>query len=179
MGSGPKFNTQSGISRIFDGIAMSFSAPWNRSWSCNVSQIMAIHDQKGNAWEMESVITALQHEPSPRKGNTCHLPVTGLQPPQALLMVNPEETQNAGLPAPGGWGTYQANNFSEPWLLHLFLHRRALNFLTWDLVSWIWSLVFLSLQVKNISFSKQEQKEDKSQHLKHWQRWCILPERSI
>ena len=82
-----------------------------------------------------------------RKGNTCHLAVIRLWPLQPLPTVNPKETQNAGLQAPDGWGTYQGNNFSEPWLLSLPICRKALNFLTWDLVSWIWSSTFLSLQV--------------------------------
>ena len=70
-----------------------------------------------------------------------------LWPLQPLPTVNPKETQNAGLQAPDGWGTYQGNNFSEPWLLSLPIRRKGLNFLTWDLVSWIWSSTFLSLQV--------------------------------
>ena len=31
------------------------------------------------------------------------------------------------------WGVYQRNGFSEPRLLHLTIHRKALNFLTWDI----------------------------------------------
>ena len=34
--------------------------------------------------------------------------------------------------APDGWCTYQRNDFSELRLLHLFIHRRVLNSLTWD-----------------------------------------------
>ena len=34
--------------------------------------------------------------------------------------------------APGSWGAYQRNDFNEPWLLHLSIHRKALNSLTWD-----------------------------------------------
>ena len=33
--------------------------------------------------------------------------------------------------APGSWGTYQRNDFNEPWLLHLPIHRKMLNSLTW------------------------------------------------
>ena len=34
--------------------------------------------------------------------------------------------------APESWGAYQRNDFSEPRLLHLPIHRKALNSLTWD-----------------------------------------------
>ena len=94
-------------------------------------------------------------------------------------MVNPVETENAGLQAPDSWGTYQGNNINESWLLHHSTHRKALNLFTWDAVSWIWSSAYLSLQVQNRHFPKEEQKQDKSQHLTHWQRWWTLPERSI
>ena len=33
--------------------------------------------------------------------------------------------------APESWGAYQRNDFSEPRLLHLPIHRKALNSLTW------------------------------------------------
>ena len=33
--------------------------------------------------------------------------------------------------APDSWGAYQRNDFSEPRLLHLPIHRKALNSLTW------------------------------------------------
>ena len=36
-------------------------------------------------------------------------------------------------PAPGGWGAHQRNDFSEPRLLHLPIHRKALNSLTWSI----------------------------------------------
>jgi len=32
---------------------------------------------------------------------------------------------------PDGWGAYQRNDFSDPRLLHLPIHRKALNSLTW------------------------------------------------
>ena len=35
--------------------------------------------------------------------------------------------------APDSWGAYQRNDFSEPRLLHLPIHRKALNSLTWDI----------------------------------------------
>ena len=44
--------------------------------------------------------------------------------------------------APDSWGAYQRNDFSEPRLLHLPIHRKALNSLTWD--------VWLSLLNSNL-----------------------------
>ena len=35
--------------------------------------------------------------------------------------------------APDSWGTYQRKDFSEPRLLHLPIHRKVLNSLTWDI----------------------------------------------
>ena len=35
--------------------------------------------------------------------------------------------------APGSWGAYQRNDFSEPKLLHPPKHRKVLNSLTWDI----------------------------------------------
>ena len=35
--------------------------------------------------------------------------------------------------APDSWGTYQRNDFSEPGFLHIPIHRKALNSLTWDI----------------------------------------------
>ena len=35
--------------------------------------------------------------------------------------------------APDSWGAYQRNDFSEPRLLHLPIHRKALNSLTWNI----------------------------------------------
>ena len=34
---------------------------------------------------------------------------------------------------PYNWCTYQRNDFNEPRLLHLPIHRKTLNFLTWDI----------------------------------------------
>ena len=35
--------------------------------------------------------------------------------------------------APDSWGAYQRNDFSEPRLLHLPIHSKVLNSLTWDI----------------------------------------------
>ena len=58
--------------------------------------------------------------------------------------------------APESWGAYRRNDFSEPRLLHLPIHRKALNSLTWD----VWfSLInsnlsnYLVLVAKNASIS--------------------------
>ena len=51
--------------------------------------------------------------------------------------VNPEETQDAIIKilAPDSWDEYKKKkkDFSGPRLLHLPIHRKALNFLTWDI----------------------------------------------
>ena len=36
--------------------------------------------------------------------------------------------------APDRWSAYQRNDFSEPRFLHLPIHRKALNSLTWDIL---------------------------------------------
>ena len=58
---------------------------------------------------------------------------------------------------PYNWCTYQKNDFNEPRLLHLPIHRKALNFLTWFslinsdlLMFWLpvlWSQKFLYILV--------------------------------
>ena len=35
--------------------------------------------------------------------------------------------------APDSWDAYERNDFSDPRLLHLTIHRKALNSLTWDI----------------------------------------------
>ena len=161
MGPGPKLNTWSGILRMFAWTRMSLPAPRDKGWSHNVSQIMVFHDQEGKTWGMKSVSFSVSQsfnvsQWAPVNGNACHLAVITLQ---TLPMVNPEEPENAGFQAPDDWGTYQGNNFSETWLLHLPIHRKVLNFLTWDAVSWIWSSVFLSLQVWNKTLQKRNKKK--------------------
>ena len=50
--------------------------------------------------------------------------------------------------APDSWGAYQRNDFSEPWLLYLPEHRKALNSLTRD----IWfSLIKSNLMMFRLS----------------------------
>ena len=56
--------------------------------------------------------------------------------------VYPEEIQDEKhrILAPDRWG--ERNDFSQPWFLHLPIHRKALNSLTWD----VWfSLVYSNL----------------------------------
>ena len=64
--------------------------------------------------------------------NTCHLAAIRLQP---LPTANPEETHavKTRILAPDSWGAYQKNCFSEPRLLHLPIHEKMLNSLTWDI----------------------------------------------
>ena len=52
-------------------------------------------------------------------------------------ITHPGETQDEkaqDILTPESWGAYQKNDFSEPRLLHLSMHRKALNSLNWD--SW-------------------------------------------
>ena len=69
-----------------------------------------------------------------RKKEYCHLEAIRLQP---LPMVSPEKTQGVKTQdaGPSGWGVYQRNGFSEPRLLHLPIHRKVLNSLTW--LTWL------------------------------------------
>ena len=131
----------------------------------NIGQIP---DQEGKTWEMESTIEALQcelvnpkstqerektQERRLRRENTCRLAVIRLHP---FPVVNLEETlENTGSQAPDSWITYQGNNFNEPWLVHLPIHRKMQNFLTWDTASWVWSPIFLSWQVQSRHFPKR------------------------
>ena len=63
--------------------------------------------------------------------NACLLAAIRLQ---ALPTENPEETQNVkNTLAPNRWGAKQRNDFSELQLLHLPIHRKALNTSTWDI----------------------------------------------
>ena len=84
-----------------------------------------------------SVIAVLQWEPlnlkEIRKKNICHLSTIRLHP---LPTVSPEELRmwKHRILAPGSWDAYQRNDFSELRLLHLLVHRKALNFLTWDIL---------------------------------------------
>ena len=54
--------------------------------------------------------------------------------PTPAPTVHPEETQEGieSPVAPDSWGAYQRNDFKEPRLLHLPIHRKALNSLTAD-----------------------------------------------
>ena len=49
-----------------------------------------------------------------------------------------------GILAPESWGMYQRNDFTEPRLLHLPMHRKGLTSLTWN----IWfSLIIFNAQI--------------------------------
>ena len=76
-------------------------------------------------------------------GNSArHLVAIKLQP---FPMVSPEEAQDVKTDYwPQRVEGYQRNNFSKPSLSHLSLHRKALNFSTWD----IWVFVFFFFSYK-------------------------------
>ena len=65
--------------------------------------------------------------------NRCHSH-QWLQPSKGDL-VSPEGTQDVKtqILAPDSWAAYQRNDFSEPRLLHLPIHRKVINSLTWDI----------------------------------------------
>ena len=67
-----------------------------------------------------------------KEKNTCHLAAIRLQPRPRL---SPEETPmwKHWILALESWGAYQRNDFSEPRFLHLPMHRKVLNSLTWDI----------------------------------------------
>ena len=100
-----------------------------------------------------SAISALQWEwMSPEKTEEEYLP-PGSHQIAATTYGEPwgnSGYENTGLQAPDSWGTYQGNNFNEPWLLHLPIHRKAHNSLTWDAASWLICPIFLSLQGRHI-----------------------------
>ena len=69
--------------------------------------------------------------------NTCHPAAIRLQP---LPIVSPVELRlwKHKILAPESWGARQRNDFSESRLLHLPIHRKALNSWTWDVwLSWV------------------------------------------
>ena len=66
-----------------------------------------------------------------RKTNTCHLVAIRLQP---LRMASAEELARVWkhrILGPDRQGAYQGNNFSEPRLLHLPVHRKTPSSLPW------------------------------------------------
>ena len=62
----------------------------------------------------------------------CHLAAISLLP---LPTVSREETLDVKTQAtvPNSWGAYERNNFTESRFLHLPIHRKARNSLTWDI----------------------------------------------
>ena len=70
-----------------------------------------------------------------KEKNICHLAAIKLL---SLPKMSPEETQDVKKKqnrklAPDSWGAYQRNDVIEPRLLHLPIHRKALNSLTWNI----------------------------------------------
>ena len=47
--------------------------------------------------------------------------------------------------APDSWGTYQRQDFREPRLLHLPIHRKVLNSLTWDI--WFYIIYYIYIYI--------------------------------
>ena len=53
--------------------------------------------------------------------------------PDDALRCPQTKDEKAWIPAPDNWSAYQKNNFNKPRLLHLFIQRKALNSLIWDI----------------------------------------------
>ena len=128
-------------------------------WWWNVSQILVNFLTKRRSPEKwnQRLQPFNVRQWAPRKGNTCHLAGIRLQP---LPVVNLEEILRIQDYRPTkSWGTYQGQNFNEPWLLNLPTYRKVPNSLTWNAASWVWSSVFLSLQVSSRHFPKRNKKK--------------------
>ena len=123
---------------FFDWSGMSIPSPWKKSWSWNVSQIMVIHDQEGKPWEMELVTEALQCQPvSPEKGVSLNCSHSNHSLLWTLRKLRMQDHRPQLAKVYKIW-------LNESWLLHLLLHRKALNFLAWDAASCVWSSIILS-----------------------------------
>ena len=88
----------------------------------------------------------LSPEGTQEGNNTFHLAAIRLQP---LPRVSPEEIQDVTIQdtGPRKLRSYQRNEFSEPRLLHLPIHRKALNSLTWDI--WFSLIITIILWCSN------------------------------
>ena len=79
-----------------------------------------------------SAIAALQSEPVSSKGtqegDKEYLPTSCSHPQRCSLRKL--RTWKHRILAPDSWGGYQRTDFSEPRLLHLLIHRKAINSLT-------------------------------------------------
>ena len=114
-----------------------------QTWSWNVSQILVKFQTKRRIREMENFLPQSSAIAAKTYGelvspdwtqegkNDCHLAAIRLQP---LPTVSLEETQmrKHRILGPDKWGVYQKDHFSEPKLLHISIHRKALNSLSWD-----------------------------------------------
>ena len=125
---------------------MSLPGPGDKSRSQNVFQILVEFHTKRRNWEMErnrykGCHSYHQLQPPGKLGEPWgnsrrkeYLLLTAIKL-QSFPTKSPEEAQmwKTENTAPDSWGAYQRNDFSEPRLLHLPIHRKALNSLTWDI----------------------------------------------
>ena len=83
-----------------------------------------------------------------KEKNTCDPTGIRLQP---LHMVSPQGAQDVKkhrLAAQDSWDAYERNDFTEPRLLHLPIHRKAQNSLTW----YVWfSIIYNNLLMFRLS----------------------------
>ena len=78
----------------------------------------------------------------PRKNNACILATMRLLPLPIVSEKLKCENSDRRMLAPDSWDAYESNDFTKPRPLHLLIHRKALNSLTWD----IWfSLIYNNL----------------------------------
>ena len=65
--------------------------------------------------------------------NRCHCQALSHCRHPQLCTLRGLRMERSRILAPGSWGTYQRDEFNEPSLLHLPIHRKVLNLLTWDI----------------------------------------------
>ena len=74
--------------------------------------------------------------------NTCNLAAVTMQPHSTVSSKEAQDVEKHRILGQDSWSAYQRNDFSEPIISHLLIHRKALNSLTWDI--WL-SLIYNNL----------------------------------
>ena len=67
------------------------------------------------------------------ENNICQLASSRLQPFPKEGALRKHRMWKHRILIPDSWGAYQRNDFSEPRLLRLPIHRKVMNTLTWDI----------------------------------------------
>ena len=93
----------------------------------DVTAISCSHPPNVNSWAQRA----------PRKSSACYLAAISHSPQWALRSWRGGwgwgEVWKMRILAPDRWDAYKRNDFNEPRLLHLPIHRKVLNSLTWDI----------------------------------------------